>query len=104
MLRPMKVAVAPVWLALAFVIALLSSACAEANPCSLGGSPSKNAASTSGCVGRTVADARALAADRRVVLRVIGEDGERVGQEADARSDRINVYLEDGVVRDADAC
>jgi hypothetical protein len=48
--------------------------------------------------GLTVEQARQRATDEGDVLRVIGEDGECFDRTSDRRTDRVNVYVEDGEV------
>jgi hypothetical protein len=49
-------------------------------------------------VGKSMADARQLAGTRGLELRVVGEDGTCNVLTDDLRTDRVNVYLEEGTV------
>ena len=49
-------------------------------------------------VGKSLDEARALAVSRKLELRVVGEDGVCNAITDDLRTDRVNVYLENGTV------
>ena len=53
---------------------------------------------TTDYLGRTLDEARTLAADRKLTLRVVGEDGECNVVTDDLSTQRVNVYVERGVV------
>jgi hypothetical protein len=54
-------------------------------------------------VGKSEADATALAESRKLTVRVVGKDGECGMVTDDLRTDRVNLYLEDGTVTAAGA-
>jgi len=60
-------------------------------------------ASVDGYEGKTLEEAEALAKSRGIILRVTGEDGECRGGTDDYSFDRVNVYVEDGVVEVVEA-
>ena len=60
-------------------------------------------ASVEGYEGKTFEEAEALAKSRGNILRVTGEDGECRGGTDDYSFDRVNVYVEDGVVEVVEA-
>ncbi len=60
-------------------------------------------ASIEGYVGRTKAEAERLASERSVTVRIAGTDGQCNSRDSDFRTDRVNVYLEDGRVALVDA-
>jgi hypothetical protein len=60
-------------------------------------------ASIEGYLGRTRAEAERLASERGVTVRIAGTDGQCNDSDSDFRTDRVNVYLEDGRVSLVDA-
>jgi hypothetical protein len=58
---------------------------------------------TTGYLGKTEADATALAASQKLTVRVVGKDGECGMVTDDLRTDRVNLYLEGGTVKAAGA-
>lgn len=71
------------------------------NPCLPQGGPEQPAdvaAVTDAFVGLSAKEAKALARDQGQTTRVAGRDGECFALTLDYRSDRVNLYLEQGVV------
>ena len=86
----------------ATAMTLSVSACSSGGAC-FGPAAADQVVSLDGYEGRSESDARDLARRRGVTLRVVGADGVCTTQEADLQVDRVNVYLESGVVREAQA-
>jgi hypothetical protein len=98
------------------LVALLSAGCGQVQNMAQGGSCGLNqqdqnvenpvegdTASVEGYEGKTLAEAEALADSRRHIVRVVGEDNDCRGLSDDYSFERVNVYVEDGVVEAAEA-
>jgi hypothetical protein len=60
--------------------------------------PPDSSPGAAGYIGLSESDAEALAADKDQTVRIAGRDGECFALTMDYRSDRVNLYLEDGAV------
>jgi hypothetical protein len=60
--------------------------------------PPNSGPDTEGYIGLTQAEAKQYAAENDQTIRVAGRDGKCFPLTMDYRTDRVNLYLEDGVV------
>lgn len=72
----------------------------EVSPDAFG--PDLPVADATAFVGKSEDEAKALAQGQGIILRVVGRDGGCVGALSDdLRSNRVNIYLDDGEVKEA---